>query len=250
VVVFESPDASVAGVFGRRYTNTGGALGVDFPISVYTTLAQSHPRVVASDSGFVVVWDSNQDGSALAVMARRYDAAGNPLTGEFQVNSWTTNIQSYPAISMAPDGSFVVVWQSYLQDGLRFGVFGQRYDASGAVVGAEFQVNTFTQNHQMKPSVGSMPDGGFVVTWHSYAQETGIGVRGQMFDPQGDPVSVEFAVNTTVAGNQSDPFVAVDANRGFVVAWRDNVQDGASNFGVFGQRYAGSDLIFVDGFEP
>ena len=38
------------------------------------------------------------DGSGYGVYARRYDAAGNALEGEFRVNTTTANDQSIPGI--------------------------------------------------------------------------------------------------------------------------------------------------------
>ncbi|HUO84116.1 MAG TPA: DUF11 domain-containing protein [Thermoanaerobaculia bacterium] len=74
---------------------------------------------------------------------------------------------------MAADGAgnFVVAWQSYLQDGPYYGIFGQRYDSSGAPVGSEFQLNTWTTNGQRRPAVAADGAGNFVVVWDSLAQD-------------------------------------------------------------------------------
>ena len=42
--------------------------------------------------------------------------------GEFQVNVRTDQDQKNPAIAMASDGRFVVVWSSYQQDGSSNGI--------------------------------------------------------------------------------------------------------------------------------
>jgi hypothetical protein len=252
VVVWDSPDAQNAGVFGQRYNASGGALGGEFPINIYTLSNQMRARVASAEDGrFVVVWDSqNQDGSSLTVMGRRYDASGNAQGGEFQVNTYTTMSQGYPAISMTADGRFVVVWASYTQDGRFWGVFGQRYDASGAPQGPEFQVNTFSTASQSVPGVAMAEDGSFAVTWRTYQQEGagGAGIRGQMFDATGSASGYEFAVNTYTTNLQGTPFMSSAPNGAFVVVWQSSLQDGSS-FGAFGQRYQVSDLIFEDGFE-
>ncbi len=64
-----------------------------------------------------------------------------PLDTELQVNSFTADIQDYPAVATQSGGAFVVVWESQ-QDGDGYGVFGQRFSSSGAKEGGEFQVNT------------------------------------------------------------------------------------------------------------
>jgi len=150
VVVWLSRDSNQdghnAGIFGRRYDSAGAALGAEFQVNVHTTGTQSFPRVASDDAGnFVVVWDSvGQDSDGYAVFARRYDSAGLPLDGEFQVNTYTTRHQADAGLSVDGAGNFVIVRYSDGQDGDSYGVFGRRYDSSGVAQGAEFQINTYT----------------------------------------------------------------------------------------------------------
>jgi len=48
---------------------------------------------------------------------------------EFQANTHTSNKQENPAIAIDDSGNFVVVWNSYLQDGSSNGIFGRRFDS-------------------------------------------------------------------------------------------------------------------------
>ena len=79
---------------------------------------------------------------------------------EFQVNTFKHSSQQFPSIGALVDGSFVVTWQSHGQDGDRNGIYGQRYESSGATVGNEFQINTYTANDQSFPSVSGLWNGG------------------------------------------------------------------------------------------
>ena len=63
-----------------------------------------------------------------------------------------TDRQSVPAVASDATGNFVVVWASLTAGRSVYGVFGQRYDASGAPRGAEFQVNTYTTLAIRSPS--------------------------------------------------------------------------------------------------
>ena len=106
---------------------------------------------MASDSSgnFVVVWESYyQDGSGFGVFGQRYASTGAPLGPEFRVNTHTTISQRYPAVASDSSGNFVVVWDSSSQDGSSYGVFGQRYASTGAPLGPEFRVNTYTTGSQ------------------------------------------------------------------------------------------------------
>ena len=75
---------------------------------------------------------------------------------ETRVNTTTADFQyARRARSLATDdsGNSVVVWAGGGQDGDSSGVFAQRLDATGAKVGAEFQVNTYTVSEQYEPAV-------------------------------------------------------------------------------------------------
>jgi hypothetical protein len=189
IVVWESlsqaPDApSSSGVFGQRYDASGARLGGEFRVNTYTTDNQFRPAVAADAGGnFVVLWDSgSQDGSNYGIFGQRYDTGGAPQGPEFRVNTHTTDAQRYPAVAFDRAGNFVVVWQSRIQDGSQFGVFGQRYDAAGMPRGSEFQVNAYTTGYQTNPTVAADPHGNFVVVWQSYGQDGDkLGVFGQRY---------------------------------------------------------------------
>jgi hypothetical protein len=239
VVVWQS--SSQNGIVGRRYASSGAPLAPEFQVNTYTTGAQRFPSVASDSSGnFVVVWDSYQDGSFYGVYGQRYASTGAPVGSEFQVNTYTTNRQRYPRVASDSTGNFVVVWESYLQDGNFRGVFGQRFASTGAPAGAEFQVNTYTTRNQARPSVASDSTGNFVVVWHDDTQDgSNYGVFGQRYASSGAPAGGVFLVNTFTTNEQSFPSVASDPSGNFVVVWQSRTQDG-SYYGVFGQRWASS----------
>ena len=157
---------------------------------------------------------------------------------EFVVNTYTTNQQDSPSITALTDGGFVVAWESNGNDGNLNGVFFQRYDAAGNVVGSETQVNTTTANAQQDVEVTSLAGGGFVVTWESNLQDgDSYGVFARVFGADGSPTSGELSVNTTTADTQSDPVVVGLQNGTFVVAWESDGQDG-DGAGVYFRQYS------------
>ena len=222
---------------------SGQLLGPEFRVNSYTTSHQQFPAVEADAAGnFVVVWASQgqEDPDFAGVFGQRYDAAGAPVGGEFQVNTFTTQIQSEPAVAMDDSGNFIVVWESNGQDGSLFGIFGQRFNPSGVPQGAEFPVNTFTTGMQNTPAVAVDGSGDFVVVWQSYGQDGNMShysVFGRRFNSSGTPASGEFQVNTFTTGPQRDPSVAMNAAGDFVIAWQSYLQDGAF-YSIVGRRYS------------
>ena len=100
-------------------------------------------------------------------------------------------------------------------------------------VGGEFQANTTTVGSQVWSAVAADADGDYVVTWESEGQDGDQGgIFAQRFSRDGTPVGDEFRVNTTTAGDQSEPAVAMAPDGRFVIAWE--MYDGG---GAFARRY-------------
>jgi hypothetical protein len=158
-----------------------------------------------------------------------------PLGPEFRVNTYTFGFQG-GRIAADPAGNFVVIWQSYPQDGSGPGVYGQRYDSAEVPLGGEFRVNTYTTGLQRYPMVTANA-GGFVVVWES-DDGSSVGVFGQRY-ASGVPDGPEFRANTTTVGTQGQPSVTSDPAGNFVIAWHDGGQDG-STYGIFAQRFSSS----------
>ena len=230
VVTWETrdQDGDGAGIYGQRYDADGAVIGPEFLVNTYTVGDQAIPSVTGLNAGgFVVTWHSaGLDGDSFGIGGQRYDAAGNAVGSEFLVNTYTNDIQALPSVTNLSGGGFVVTWISYGQ-GPRGNIYGQRYDAAGAAVGSEFRVNTQTVGDQNEPSVAGLPDGGFVVTWHSAG---GIGntegIFGQRYDAAGVAVGSEFQVNTETTDNRYYPSVTALSDGGFVVTWQSGAQDG------------------------
>jgi hypothetical protein len=79
--------------------------------------------------------------------------------------------------------------------------------------------------------------GNYVVTWASAGQDgSGWGIYAQRYTSNGIALGSEFRVNTTTAGDQVNPTVAMDALGNFVIAWASNGQDG-SGWGIYAKHY-------------
>ena len=237
-------DGSATGIFARRFTSTGVPLDtIDFQVNTFTTSFQYGPSVgVAGNGDFVVAWGSfGQDGFLDGIFARRFASTGVPLdTTDFQVNTYTTYEQFSPSVGVAASGDFVVAWSSNIQDGSDLGVFARRFASSGAALDTtEFQVNTYTTDHQERPSVGVAASGDFVVVWTSSSQDgSGFGIFARRFASTGAALdATDFQVNTYTTYYQYHPAVGVAPSGDFVVTWDSEHQDG-SGYGIFARRFA------------
>lgn len=161
-----------------------------------------------------------------------------PIGPEVKVNTHTTGPQYNAKVISLSDGSLVVAWESYDQDGSGFGIYGQRYSNDGIPIGSEFQINTYTAGDQSSPLITALSNGGFVVTWGSYNQDgSGWGLYGQRFDANGNQAGAEFQINTYTQSWQYMSDVISLKNGAFVVTWTSESQDRDSG-GIYAQRYS------------
>ncbi len=264
-----------AGTEDVNYTVTAAALLEGFTdVDAGDTLNISGLSVVSPDLGTTVI--NNPDGSFTISHPLNYNgpvtlsynviddhggsvpgiqsytlaAVNEVLIQDTRINTYTTGEQDSPSIATLTNGGFVVTWESYGQDGTSDGIYGQRYDASGATQGAEFRVNTSTASNQAEPSVTALINGGYVVIWRSDSQ---TGIYGQRYDASGVAQGVEFRANSLTDVSPFEPSVAALTDGGFVVAWK-SFDQSSGEYDIRGQRYdasgAAQDAEFIVNTNP
>ena len=245
-------DSDGFSIQGQRYSSDGSQVAAQFQVNTYSTSDQRSPSVgLDSDGDFVVVWTSNgsggTDSDSYSVQGQRYASDGTELGAQFQVNTYTTNRQEDPSVTLDSDGDFVVVWSSVGSGGTdsdTYSIQGQRYSSDGSAAGAQFQVNTYTTDEQTSPSVAVDSDGDFVVVWRSAASSgtdtSADSVQGQRYASDGSAAGVQFQVNTYTTSVQTSPAVSMDSAGDFVVVWQSSGSGGTDSDGysVQHQRFA------------
>ena len=224
-----------AGIYGQRYGADGSHARLEFQVNT-TYESGQWDAVVAPDAngGFVVSW-SSADGGAFA---QRFDASGTTLGGDFQVNTTAITTKGAPSIVMSEDGRFVIAWEaSGIDSGGNYGVFAQRYSASGAPQNGEFHVNTEVSSHLQSTLVSMDSTGKFVVIWNNDDQDhvNTWDFFGQRYSSDGLLIGGEFQVNTTASSDRVNASVAMD-NQGDFVVVRSGSGIGDSD-GIFGKMH-------------
>jgi hypothetical protein len=228
-------------VYARSYDSSGVPQGPEFRVNSYWTFNQAAPSVAADPAGnFVVVWSNQYQYSNWEVFGQRYAASGAPLGPEFRVNTNAAGNQGGAAVATDPSGNFVVAWSSDFSGDP--GLFGQRFASSGAPIGPEFRINTYTPGLHYDPGIAVDAAGNFVIVWFDGPSATVGDVFGQRYSSVGVPDGPEFRVNTTTTDWQRDPSVASTPNGIFLVTWVSGPSSGPPYpipADVFGQRYGG-----------
>ncbi|NRB36216.1 MAG: tandem-95 repeat protein, partial [Rhodobacteraceae bacterium] len=219
--------------------------GSEFQVNTQLNKVQEAAQITAlSGGGFVAVWQSNDgadDGSDFGIKAQIYDSNGVPTGDEFLVNTQVTSKQISPSVAAIDGGGFVVSWHSNdgVEDTSSYGIKAQVFSAAGSAQGGEFLVNTKTGSSQVESDVIGLDGGGFVIAWKG-DDDSGTGIRAQLYGSGGSPEGEEFILNTETYYSQEDVKLAALAGGGFVATWssRDREHD-SSSWGVKAQIFDG-----------
>jgi len=202
-------------VYARRYDRRGRPLGAEFQVNAATNTTQNSPAVSRRATGeFVVAWDTDVFYLAPgSVRARRFDADGNPISGDLTANTHFGVDQFDAAVGTNSTGEFVVVWEQ--TDLFDSAIYARRYDSSGTPIGSDFQVQAPTSVTCTGASVAVADSGEFVVVW----QLSGA-IWAQRYDDAGATLGSAFSV--TQGGSTLQAALARRSDGGFVVAWNRN----------------------------
>lgn len=259
-------DDDLRSIQARLYANDGTPDGPEFQVNDYIASDQAGAEVAAGPDGeYVVTWfnvsgsaGTDQDGRS--VQAQMISSIGAFVGAEFQVNTFTTSHQHDASAAIGPLGEFTIVWTSDGSSGTDsdYSIQGQKYDSDGLPVGDEFQVNTYIDDYQIRPSIAMTDDGAALVSWTSgdYSgagpDGDGWGIAAQVITPDGSFDGDEIVVNNVADGPQDSSSVAGASGHRWVATWQSESSPGDDDDGsVQARRFAGVDdgLIFTDGFE-
>jgi hypothetical protein len=227
VAVWQAYHDGTPHVYARRFDPTGLPRGAAVQVDAAGAYANGSaaPDVAVNAAGsFIVTWDQVDQGKAKEgwnIHARRYDAAGAPLSGDFTVTQSAANSQNRPTAAIDDAGDFVVAWMTST------GTIVQRYTASGAKAGKAFQASGSSGGSY--PSAAMDRAGNFAIAWQD-SDGSGSGIAARRYSAAGAALGAAFRVNATTAGDQQFPEIAMDAAGDFIVCW--------SGGGTYARRFA------------
>lgn len=243
-------DGHGTGILARGVDSSGLPVGSEFLVNSYTTGGQRGAAVAANATGeMVIVWVSDdQDLSETGIYGQRLGPGGILEGAEFQVNSYSTGSQRDPDVALASDGSFVIVWESWGQDGTSsWGVFGRQFSSNGTPRSGDFQISTYTSWHQGQPKVLLDDSGEFLVVYQAdltYVPNTRLEreLVVRSFARDGSPLGSDLLM-TTFQGSSTAPDLASLGPGFFLATWHSSGHASVPYFGdVIAQIWCGFDF--------
>ncbi|MHC5351444.1 Ig-like domain-containing protein [Metapseudomonas furukawaii] len=196
------------------------------------------PFVTAlDDGGYLVAWEKSSP--SWTAVSRQFDANGQPVTDEIVIGTMN-HTYSGPVLATLADGQVVV---TYAVPTTEFDINIRIYNPSTHTYGPEIRVNQTLPGTQGTPSVAELSNGNFIVTWdsknNSGPDQSGFGVWGRIYAPDGSAVGNEFLINTFTPNDQQRPVTVSRPEGGFVTIYTSQADSapGAGTFGIYLQFF-------------
>ncbi len=153
-----------------------------------------------------------------------------------RVNTTTLNSQRNAKAAMDNDGNYLVVWESFDEDGDGWGVYGQWYNADRTSNGASFKANPITEHDQRNPAVAVGEDGSSIIVWEEEEEDgSGFSLKFSSYDDSHSSVVSGTTIRSTQSGQQRWPDVDMDANGTSFITWTQVAHDN-STYTIFVQK--------------
>ncbi|MBX7168557.1 MAG: hypothetical protein K1X74_19625 [Pirellulales bacterium] len=193
-------------------------------------VAKATSTNAAINGDFVVVWehefDSPNSFTDTDIFGRVYDANGVPKTSTDFAIADSIREEQDPRVSMAADGSFVVVWEEENVNG-DFDVMYRRFNADGVAIDPEgVRVHGEDELEQADPDVAMFSNGAFVVVWSTDTGES-TDVQFRRFSANATPLDTNPIDLADTTDDEYAPRVAATksttvANYRFTATWTRN----------------------------
>jgi hypothetical protein len=192
---------------------------------------ESMPFVIdlRSKNRIVFSWQDKAKGS---VSFKIYDYNGTSVTDEIKANYFKSDYGiDYASVRVASTstGNFLMTWQIMVTSIDDWDVRGRLFDSDGKPLTDDFPINNSNDMDQSRPSVCTLKNDNFVVTFHG-RQSRGFDVYYKIFDSKANVLKSETMVyNENPGSDQKYPYCAALADGGFVITFVTGFRAGASD---------------------
>jgi hypothetical protein len=208
----------IGDVYAQMFFADGTPNGNNFKVNDQGPIMHKVPSITVDGSGnFIITWFNDQDEKHIFV--QRYTFDGTRLGNNFIVDDDTTESHKWwPFVSADSLGNFVIAWGDERNGNTD--VYAQRFSSDGSPLGNNFRVNDDDGTAwQSLPTIASDKNGDFIITWAD--QRGGSEIFVQRYLNDGTAIGNNFHVGNEDAWGQNMPYISMDGESNFVVAWNE-----------------------------
>ncbi len=234
--------AGEIGVFVRTLNQNGRPTGaqIEADPGFGKTIAATPALAAAPDGSFLVAWESAQVGNPFntSVLARAFSPAGAALGNPIAISGTLAGPQLRPTVATDGQGSYLVAWQSYLNDIWHARIHGQIVGAAGNLLGKPVVISTGGNNStaEVAPTAVAAPGNTFVLVWMEFDTWFPNGMASVQVDSTGAPLGSEIWVNSRQINSQLRTALAGDGAGHFLAPYEGFMN--ASQVGIRARFFA------------
>ncbi len=188
----------------------------------------------------VLVWTRPADSGSARVVARLFDAAGDPVSDEIEVSEGEQVLDRLASVA-AFDGGFRVAWAREIPGAGHVGVMSRAFDAAGCAANDE----ALLVAGGIEPSLSCDADGNFVLAWMQ-ASGNDYAAAAQLFDAEG--MAASSIIHPDHAGiSQNGVAASMRADGSFALAWNRTGKD-LADADVFARLYDAGGIAASEAF--
>lgn len=238
LIAWHGPGLDEEDIFARLFDPNGAPVTNEFLVNAATEGIQLYPSIACRETGeFAVTWESrhtDQFGDICSIRGQLFEPNAAPVGAELTIDEELYDCR-YPDVAMDAGGRFAVTW---LQDRTTNAIMVRLFDPNGLAATDPIQVNEIDFASVTCPSIAMSDSGEFVIVWDGDPNRAGDDdIHGRCFDPNGEPLTGQFTVNSLCEGAQQWPGVAIGDANGFVVVWQHEHADANIATDIYVRRF-------------
>jgi hypothetical protein len=190
------------------------------------------PSVSTFQNGdFIIAWEESLQGIGKDIYFQRYSKDGEKIGSNVKVNNDTTYLHPVsPVVSSGVDGSFVVVWLSYIDFGIADAIFSQSFSAEGLPISELLRIDQVEgeEINYSNPSIARLLNGNYIIVWVSdyYDNDSTRCSRifSQIISKNGEKIGDNFIINddNNITTHKFNPSVEVDLSGNIIIVWAEH----------------------------
>jgi hypothetical protein len=221
----------IGDIYAQMFSADGIPKGNNFIVNDEGPIQHKVPSITVDGSGnFIITWFGGRTDKD--ILAQRFSADGTRLGDNFIVDDDTTHSYKWwPYVSANSLGNFVVAWGDERNGNTD--VYAQCFSSDGTALGSNFRVNDDESvGWQSLPIIATEKSGNFIISWPD--QRSGRRIYAQRYLKDGTKLGANFSAIDEYVWGQSMPYISIDVEGNFVIAWID-YRFGVSD--IYGQLF-------------
>lgn len=172
-------------VYGRVFAASGAPLAAPFALTAGAVGPQGRSTVANDGQGsYLVAWQSYFNDIWHARVDGQIVSKAGGLLGKVQTISTGAGknwAEVAPSASVAPNGTFVLVWMEY-NTWFPVGMAGVQVDRSGAPLGSQVWINTQQIGSQTRTALATDGSGHYLSPYEGFQDASTVGILARYFD--------------------------------------------------------------------